>query len=696
MRLMRWLSMFLATNTRETPGSYREIVQRLRSRYNGEGDSQFEKQISSTVKFSFVPPSEHSTVITTSESLVEDVASHCGEKPLAVYLPGLDCQGLSAGQQFEQMAETFEFWRMTVETTDRSTFEKIAGGVVEFVLELTASGRDVVLVGESFGGLLAPAVAMKLEAQAKKTGSTSPVGGLVLVNPATSYDSTNWDVIGPLLASLERFESEDATGATPYTVPGGLLLGALVPDNKQYQQILDLLLATSTPSLDSLYEGLGAIDEGFGVLGDRLPADLIRHRVCNWMNVGAGLVSERRLSQLDIPTLVLVGEDDKFLPSKQEADRLVNVMPSCKKVVIRGAGHFVLDERVNLTEAIIYSDIDPLDIKNGKTYDPIVDWVQPTPEEIQSTVVNRVDPLRKLTSPVFFSTDSRGKRWKGIGQIPSEGPIVFVANHQLIGLDLGLILAELLLERGIVARGLAHPVVFQGSDDTIPGQPVNPGRAGPDRDTGGPFDNQVFRKFGAVKVSPRNYYRLLQTGQNALLFPGGVREVFHGKDEAYQLFWPEKVDFVRTAARFNATVVPLSALGAADSFNVLLDGKELVQLPFVGERLLESARNVTAARYDQDNADELFQMPLVVPKFPPARHYFVFGKPMETTELDYNDKEACQDFYKDVKKEMERGFSDVLRARKEDPYGDSTLRLAVEQVSGKQAPTFPLELINKA
>jgi 1-acyl-sn-glycerol-3-phosphate acyltransferase len=81
-------------------------------------------------------------------------------------------------------------------------------------------------------------------------------------------------------------------------------------------------------------------------------------------------------------------------------------------------------------------------------------------------------------------------------------------------------------------------------------------------------------------VNPRNFYRLLQTGQAALLFPGGVREALHGKNEDYQVFWPEKTDFVRVAARFNATIVPLAAIGAADSVNILLDAPELLQLPF--------------------------------------------------------------------------------------------------------------------
>lgn len=64
--------------------------------------------------------------------------------------------------------------------------------------------------------------------------------------------------------------------------------------------------------------------------------------------------------------------------------------------------------------------------------------------------------------------------------------------------------------------------------------------------------------FGAVPVSARNIFALLQQGEAVLLYPGGVREAYKGRDEQYKLFWPEKSEFVRMAAKFDATIVPFS------------------------------------------------------------------------------------------------------------------------------------------
>ena len=69
-----------------------------------------------------------------------------------------------------------------------------------------------------------------------------------------------------------------------------------------------------------------------------------------------------------------------------------------------------------------------------------------------------------------------------------------------------------------------------------------------DTDTGGMGGirgMELFKRFGAVEVGGPNAYKLLANGETVLLFPGGVREAYHKKGEEFDLFWPEKPDFVR-------------------------------------------------------------------------------------------------------------------------------------------------------
>jgi pimeloyl-ACP methyl ester carboxylesterase len=688
-----------------SPTSYvsppQQIITDVKDIYRELAQGCYIKQYTPTIQFKYTSPvSERGILQETIGSFSENDAiyekiksTHNSAKPLLLYLPGLDGVGISASRQFDDLSDTFEFWRMSVDqVTDRSSFTELTTAVSQFINDIAVKqNRQVILVGESFGGLLAPSVAMRVKAMAGE--DMNPISGLVLINPATSFDRSQWSTFAPILASLRHIKQEGTSASlpTPYSVVGGMALAALIPDSTQFRNILNIFTDTRVNTAVELQELLGTMRDGFGILADNLPAEVIEHRVGQWLPVGCAVVNPR-LHSLDVPTLVISGEDDNMLPTMEEGDRLIKVMPNCTGMFLKGTGHFILDDRFNLTEAIIDAPFDPFK-KKKKVYDPIVDWNPPSVATYREAIDSRVKPLRALTSPKFFSTGADGKRRLGLGQVPqTDGPLLFVANHQLFGLDLSMIIAELLEQRDIKARGLAHPIVFQAGNGFGPPAPVTK------RNKDGPVDVAPgdFQTFGAVMVSPRNYYRLMQTGQAGLLFPGGVREVFHGKDESYELFWPEKVDFVRVAAKFNATIVTISAVGAADSANIFIDGPDMLKLPFgLGERAANSTQNTMAARYDQDASDELFSPPFLLPKLAPARHYFVFGKPFDTSAISHTDKEACSRLYRDVKSELRRGLDDLLVAREKDPYKGFVQRITVEQLSGKAAPTFEVAELNK-
>ena len=64
-----------------------------------------------------------------------------------------------------------------------------------------------------------------------------------------------------------------------------------------------------------------------------------------------------------------------MLPTKEEGDRLVNLMPDCTRMAVKDAGHFILDDRFNLTSAIIDAPFYPFNKeRNKKKYDPITEF----------------------------------------------------------------------------------------------------------------------------------------------------------------------------------------------------------------------------------------------------------------------------------------------------------------------------------
>eukprot|EP00980_Cylindrotheca_fusiformis_P022318 scaffold9191_cov114-Cylindrotheca_fusiformis.AAC.13 len=724
--LGKFSSALLAASSSQSssyaPNSMKQIRGDLRDLYSILGEkAAVYKQLSPTMRISHVTPPppprrdgeqevDWRDVLNADADIMNEnddgtnifsavAKKHGSKKPIALYLPGLDGFGVSAAiWQFNDLARTFDLWRLSISIDDRSSFSEVVKSVSSFIKEISEeTKRPVYLIGESFGGLLAPAVVLNVQNRAKRSGMDNPIKGLVMVNPATSFDQSSWDVLAPVLSTL-GFQSQNRPTPfnlpSPYAVIGGLTLSSLVPSKQQQKQLIDTILGILRSTDAS--GAVGLVQEmlnSFQQTEETLPPGLLEHRIKNWMIVGSTILAgEQRLGQIDMPTLVVVGSDDKLIESKLEANRLEKILPNCTKLVVRGAGHLVLDENVNLTEAIVYSDIDPLKRKEEKQFDPVLDWKLPPKDVIDDILERSVKPLETAFSPIFMSTDKAGTRTMGLGNLPKdESPLLFVSNHQLLGLDLNLLVAKL-LDNDIVVRGLGHPILFQGgtqSDELggrTPGLQPNASGTGPNMSN--------YRQFGAVKVTPRNYYRILQSGQNALLFPGGVREVFHGRNEAYKLFWPEKVDFVRTAAKFNATIIPISAVGMADSLNIVLDRSEIMNLPLIGERAMSFAANITSARFDTSDADEVFLAPIVAPGLP-SRNYFIFGKPLSTNEVDHTDKASCEQAYHQVKAEMNRGFHDILTAREKDVYRQAPQRLAYERLTGQKAPTFDIAEVNR-
>lgn len=116
-------------------------------------------------------------------------------------------------------------------------------------------------------------------------------------------------------------------------------------------------------------------------------------------------------------------------------------------------------------------------------------------------------------SPVLLSTLDNGKIVKGLSGIPSEGPVLFVGYHMLLGLELSPLVLRIYSERGILVRGMAHPIMFKKF------------KKGTLLDTY--FD--TYRTMGAVPVSPTNLFKLFKLKSHILLYPGGAREALHRK-----------------------------------------------------------------------------------------------------------------------------------------------------------------------
>lgn len=641
-----------------------------------------------------------------------------GEGDALLYVPGIEFRGVSGAAQISSLkAAGYQPWIVWVDGEDRTGFDELCEAVHEFMLRESVE----VLVGESLGGLVVAELLLSQRAPSR----------VALINPATSFQRSTWNTarVG------EAVSTEGATYAP-------LIAAAVTFLASDSQMLTKSLAELGRGDISSATRAWSAAQ----TLARLVPAPTLRFRIEQWLDVGSRRVDQRLFAATKAnetttrQVLVLAGSRDNFLPSASEADRLGRVLgPNATVVILKDGGHALLvdPERLDLGKALRKT------LYPQPKRDPVLEYKPPDPVTIRRTRESIVDPLRRLISPVFFSTTPAGTVVPGLGGVPlprdTQRPVLLVGNHQLFGLDLPILVDAFLRDRDVIIRGLAHPAATGAAEAVAALQQQQSPRTSrrsrrraeapqwwlPDdtalRENEMAFapnrpGDTFFTRFGAVEVTPRNFFRLLKQNETVLLFPGGVKESNHGKGEDHKLFWPPSQDFVRVAASFNADIVPFGACGIADSFSILRNRDQ----PLF--RSDNSSLRVPAARR-WAGEDEDFRFPLAIPSpRGPARCYFLFSKPVSTVALNPKDRAACEAVYLQVKHATQSAIDILLQAREADPFERPAPRLAFESISNglanpanrvrpfprriqapvssgetrsiQQAPTFPIEALS--
>lgn len=473
------------------------------------------------------------------------------------------------------------------------------------------AGR-VVLLGESFGAALALRLAAALPDR---------VDHLVLLNPATSLARA--PVARAIAALLPVLR-----------LPGTYRLAA---------QLLSVLLSDR----GNLHASVPLADEGASLFDvERVPLADVEARVRLLAAFPDDFGDECIAGLVTAPATLVASGKDRLLPSVEEARRLQRLLPAARPVqVLPDAPHAaLLDSRVDL--ASILEDIagstdlpGPDGSRRAQNASTAADAAAFA--EAARVGMDVFGPWRSLVSP---SVSGRSHLTDAVSLARASGrPILFVGNHAKYGMfDLPLLYMELSETLGgRRVRALAHSSHFDQFDE------ISGGRWG-----------RFVRALGGVPASPRAFYGLLAAGEPVLLFPGGAREVCRRRDEEYKLFWRDGTDFVRPAARFDAVIVPFSAVGADDDCETLVDGQEIQRVPGVG--------GVVQAILDRTGFDRELLMPIGGPPRL-GRYYFRFHEAVDTSVVGAGDADVCREVYVHVKEVVQGGMDELLEEREQDP-----------------------------
>jgi pimeloyl-ACP methyl ester carboxylesterase len=233
------------------------------------------------------------------------------ERPLLIYIPGMDGTGSLFQFQADSLAADFDLRCLSIPIRNTEGWLNLAAETAELIKSELAYNRErlVYVCGESFGGCLA-----------LKTALTAPslIQRLILVNPASSFNQN------PIFSLGANAMNLIPNWVYAYSTLGFLPFLAQL-DRIEYRYSHALLKAMQT-----------------------LPPQLVSHRLSLLQNFQ---VSNTELKNLKIITLLIAGGSDRLLPSVAEAKRLISLLPKAKMMVLPHSGHACLLE----TETNLYN-----------------------------------------------------------------------------------------------------------------------------------------------------------------------------------------------------------------------------------------------------------------------------------------------------------------------------------------------------
>nr|XP_023876718.1 acyltransferase-like protein At3g26840, chloroplastic isoform X2 [Quercus suber] len=569
--------------------------------------------------------------------------------PLLLFLPGILSVGIGLIKNHCRIGKIFETWCLHIPVMDRTPFTDLVKQVEKTIRSenYRSPNRPIYLVGESFGGCLALAVA-----------ASNPDIDLVLIlaNPTTSISRSQ---LQPLMTLLEFIPNR-----LPFSPPNMLNLMTGQPLRMAIESVVKGLPLQQT--VGELSQDLEAISSYLSVLADILPRETLRWKL--QMLKSGSAVSNSRLHAVKAQTLILSSGRDQLLPSQEEGERLCHVLPKCEIRKFNNSGHFLLlEDGIDLVTIIKGASF----YRRGKYLNYVSDYMLPTPTEFKKVEEDN-KWISAFTSPVMLSTLEDGKIVRGLAGIPSEGPVLLVGYHMLLGFELAPLIANIFRERNILVRGMAHPMLFMKKGN-IQEMSLDVSQ----------YD--MYRIMGAVPVSASNLFKLLSSKSHVLLYPGGVREATHRKGEEYKLMWPEQSEFVRMAARFRAKIIPFGAVGEDD----------ISKIPYLKDQIEKLTNAAVNLRTDATGevANQDLHLPGILPKFP-GRFYYYFGKPIETEGLkqELKDRDKAHELYLQVKSEVGRCLAYLKEKRENDPYRNLLSRLIYQATHSftSEIPTFKL------
>ena len=239
------------------------------------------------------------------------------QKPLMIFLPGLDGTGKLFAPQVSRLSQHFDLRCLAIAEHNRQGWSTLAEAVIDLICR-ESSDKKIYICGESYGGCLALQVALTAPAIVKR---------LILVNPASSLREQFW--------SQWLLPWAPYTPEWLYSVSGALAFYLLADFERIPSYWQQTFIKTVGPISQSCVNWRLSMLQEFHI-------------------------DTSQLKQLTIPTVLLASGRDRLLPSYNEVRRLQQLLPDAMTYLLPESGHVcLLEESVDLVSCLKTLDFLP-------------------------------------------------------------------------------------------------------------------------------------------------------------------------------------------------------------------------------------------------------------------------------------------------------------------------------------------------
>ena len=238
-----------------------------------------------------------------------------------IVLPGLDMSGLSVYTNVIRASENRDAYIILAGYAKTQTLQELCGCVSNYIISKNL--KEIVIIGESFGGLMALFLASKVRKR---------VSHIVFLNPATSYHRTSWGSI-----VNKKFSNHN-------------IAHRVLGHGPNMEHIMRSIYHVSETYPDHVYFYIMSY---FMMLFNILVTDqnLVKRRINSYMAITQPEI-DSLCKSLNTKTTIVVGKRDKLLPSSKEADILNNLIKYSRVIKISKAGHLFVASDFDIRDVL--------------------------------------------------------------------------------------------------------------------------------------------------------------------------------------------------------------------------------------------------------------------------------------------------------------------------------------------------------